>query len=69
MGREDAEVLAGAFRRPRGSFRAPVRRRTEPRKSVSCDQSPIETFLPGTSWVSGSFNTPMLHFVGFPLSI
>ena len=22
---------------------------------------------PGTSWVSGSFKTPMLHFVGLPL--
>jgi hypothetical protein len=29
-GIEEAEVLAGAFLRPRGSFRLPVRRSTEP---------------------------------------
>lgn len=29
-GMEEAEVRAGAFRRPRGSLRLPVRRRTEP---------------------------------------
>ena len=29
-GRVDVEVLAGAFRKPNGSFRLPVRRRIEP---------------------------------------
>lgn len=34
-GRELCDVLAGAFRSPRGSLRSPVRSRTEPLRSVS----------------------------------
>lgn len=65
-GKEEADVLAGAFRRPNGWFRSPVRSRIEPSDNGQF-RSKLENFkesIPGTSWVIRSFRIPMLHFAG-----
>lgn len=49
-GRDELEVLAGAFRRPRGSLRSPVRSKTDPveKQSEICPKG----------W-NGNHETPM----------
>lgn len=73
VAREECEVLAGAWCRPRGSLRLLASRRTDP--GSECQQARsegVEVLLywdsPGTSIVSLSFRTPMLH-LGVPSSL
>jgi hypothetical protein len=73
-GMEEAEVLAGAFRRPRGSLRLPVRRRTDPVITALATAPPITASqgpsvnVPGTSSVSLALRIPRLHRGGLVLS-
>lgn len=66
-GREEAEVRAGALRRPRGSFRSPVRRRTDPAISKVRFRrftGPVEalTWHFVSSWVIQNTHTPSRRF-------
>jgi len=68
-GRDDVEVLAGVCRIPRGSLRswALERRRIEPERIGQSYGYRISSCqnAPGTSSVSVSLSTPILHFSGF----
>lgn len=69
-GSVEVDVRAGAFRRPSGSFLRFARRRTDP---VAVSRGTVRRIFqkhsPGTSCVTLSLSTPMLHFVGTSRSL